>query len=100
MLHRHEPPVVGSWYWDTEHSLQFEIVASDQETGEIEIQYFEGELEELDIDTWFSMHVVSISPPKDWSGPYEIDKDEFSDLTDDKAQHPSSDWENPLDTLD
>jgi hypothetical protein len=99
MLRTHELPVVGSWYWDVDHSLQFEIVASDSD-GAIEIQYFEGELEELDTETWFSMNVVSISAPNDWSGPYEIDKDEFTDFTDDHAQDPNSDLANPIDSLD
>lgn len=100
MLRAHELPVVGTWYWDVEHSLQFEIVATDEVDGGIEIQYFEGELEELDIDTWYSMRVVSISAPKDWSGPFELDKEDYSDLKDDQAQHPASDWTNPLDSVE
>jgi hypothetical protein len=105
MLHLHERPVVGTWYWDVEHSLQFEIVATDLRSdgdgsGTIEIQYFDGEVEELDLDTWYSMRVVSISAPKDWTGPYEVEKDEYSDLTDGEAQHPVSDWNSPLDNVE
>lgn len=105
MLRKHEAPVVGAWYWDVEQSLQFEIVAYDTDgdgkgSSTIEIQYFDGEVEELDMDTWVSMNVVSISAPKDWTGPYEVEKDEFSDLTDGEVQHPASDWNNPLDSVD
>lgn len=105
MLKAHEAPVVGAWYWDVEHSLQFEIVAYDngphgEGTQTIEIQYFDGEVDELDLDTWYSMQVVSIGAPKDWTGPYEVEKDEYSDLTDGEAQHPVSDWNSPLDTLE
>jgi len=97
--HGHELPVVGTWYWDIEHSLQFEIVATDESVGGgIEIQYFEGEVEEIDTLTWYSMRVVSIAAPKDWSGPYELDKDQFPDLNDDV--HPSTPWINPLENLD
>ena len=91
-LRTHELPIIGNWYWDIEHSLQFEIVATDDDAGGIEIQYFEGELEEIDVDTWYAMRVVSIAAPEDWTGPFEIDKDQFPELKDEI--HPES--ENPL----
>lgn len=96
--HGHELPAVGTWYWDIDHSVQFEIVATEESLGGIEIQYFDGELEEIDSSTWFSMRVVSIAAPKDWSGPFEVDKDQFPELSDDV--HPSTPWINPLDNLD
>jgi hypothetical protein len=100
--HGHELPVVGTWYWDVEHSIQFEIVATDEgeslNLASIEIQYFDGELEEIDSSTWFTMKVVSIAAPKDWSGPFEIDKDQFPELYEDF--HPYTPWINPIDNLD
>lgn len=80
MIRAHEYPSVGVWYWDIDHADQFEIVAEDKLDQSIEIQYFSGEIEELDMDTWFEMRVVSIAAPKDWSGPYEIEKDTFFEL--------------------
>jgi len=94
MIRAHEYPIVGNWYLDLDHREQFEIVAKDEETDTIEIQSFSGEIEELDEDTWFSMHVVSIAPPKDWSGPYEVDKEEFSELGD-EIIHPTR-WSDPF----
>ena len=87
MRYPHEFPVVGTWYWDIEQHERFEIVALDQENKEIEIQYFSGEIEEIDEENWFAMRVVAIAPPNDWSGPFEIDKDQFSDLND-EVIHP------------
>lgn len=85
MIRAHEYPVIGLWYLDIEHTEQFEIVAEEEDS--IEIQYFSGEIEELDMATWFSMRVVSIAAPKDWSGPFEVDKDAFSDL-EGEIRHP------------
>lgn len=85
MIHTHEYPVLGLWYWDIEHTEEFEIVAEERDS--IEIQYFSGEIEELDLETWFSMRVVSIAAPQDWSGPYEIEKESFSDL-EKEIKHP------------
>lgn len=98
MVRTHEYPVIGVWYWDIEHADQFEIVAEDKFDRCIEIQYFSGEIEEVDIDTWFEMRVVSIAAPKDWSGPYEIEKDDFSDLEEleEEGKHPK-DWSDPFD---
>jgi hypothetical protein len=49
----------------------------------VEIQYFDGEVEELDLDSWYEMALEPIEPPEDWSGPFdEIDPDElgYSDV--------------------
>lgn len=94
MVRTHEYPIIGTWYWDADHKDQFEIVAEDKLDESLEIQYFSGEIEEIELDTWFGMHVVSIAPPKDWSGPYEIDKNTFSDLEEEgeePIQYPE-DW--------
>ncbi len=100
MLKPHEYPVVGAWYLDLDQKAEFEIVATEDNEDLLEIQYFSGEIEELDIDTWFSMRVVAIAPPKDWSGPYEIDdKSEFPNLEEDII-HPENQNPPSLDSLD
>ncbi len=81
MIRAHEYPVVGLWYWDIEHQEQFEIVARDDKFGSIEIQFFSGDIQEVDLDTWYEMRVVSIAAPKDWSGPFDIEKDEFTEFS-------------------
>lgn len=93
MIREHEYPVVGMWYWDVDHADQFEIVAEDKLNQCLEIQHFSGEIEEIDLSDWFDMHVVSIAAPKDWTGPYEIDKHTFSDLEgpEDPVKYPE-DW--------
>lgn len=94
MIVAHEQPEVGLWYCDMDSRQQFEIVASDRPSATLELQYFTGEVEEIDLDTWYAMHVISIAPPKDWSGPYEVEKEQFSELGDD-IYHPIN-WSDPL----
>lgn len=99
MTHAHELPEIGTWYWDKERSERFEIVASDK-AGNIEIQYFDGEVAEIDQETWYAMQVVAIAPPKDWSGPYEMEKEDYQELKG-RVQHPlESIGHNPLDFLE
>jgi hypothetical protein len=88
MIKPHEYPVIGTWYRDLEHKDKFEIVAIDEKNQAIEIQYFSGDIEEIDYDEWFSMKIGAIPAPQDWSGPFEVEKDEFSDLSD-EPPHPS-----------
>ena len=48
-------PAVNNWYRDLDSNKVFEIVALDEDDGTIEIQFFEGEIEEIDIDNWYEM---------------------------------------------
>jgi Family of unknown function (DUF6763) len=75
-------PAVGNWYQQP-NQQKFEVVAMDEDEGVIEIQYFSGELDEVEFDVWVQMGVEGISPPEDWSGAYdELERDDlgFTDL--------------------
>jgi hypothetical protein len=97
MIRLHEQPVIGMWYWDFLLKKNFEVVALDEREGTVEIQYFEGEVEELEHDMWYQRRVVAVPPPEDWSGPYEVDKEEFY-LLKNEENHPES-WDSPLNSV-
>ena len=70
-------PIVGEWYKDTEGQI-FEIVAMDEEDNYIEIQYFGGEIDEMDFEAWSSSVIESVEQPEDWSGPYDdLERDDL-----------------------
>lgn len=93
-------PIIGNWYHNEETGEDFEVVAFDEEAQTVEIQYFEGEVTELDLDAWYEMPLEAIEAPEDWSGSYdetdpddlefEDDEEEFDedddDLNDDEDQ--------------
>lgn len=89
-------PRVGDWY-RTVAGETFEIVALDHDDDTLEIQYFDGTVAELDLDTWYEMNIEATEPPEDWSGSMDIVRDDYGvDL-----EMPRSDsWTNPLDSLD
>lgn len=64
-------PIVGNWYRNLERDDRFEVVAMDEDEGVIEIQYFEGDVEEMDVDTWYEMDLEVIEAPEDWTGPMD-----------------------------
>lgn len=74
--------VVGNWYKsDDGHS--FEVIAIDEDDETIEVQYFDGGIEEFEMSTWDEMQVEQIEPPEDWSGPFDdLEKDDlgYSDI--------------------
>jgi hypothetical protein len=89
-------PNIGDWY-QTMSGESFEIVAYDIELGLVEIQYFDGTVGEIDIDTWYDQVFIAIEPPEDWSGSLDIERQDYGvDLED--SYHLS--FENPLDTFD
>jgi hypothetical protein len=64
-------PEIGNWYRNLDDDRLFEVVAYDVDDGTVEIQYFESEIEELDIDTWYELELIEEAAPEDWSGPFD-----------------------------
>jgi hypothetical protein len=89
-------PTIGEWYKDKSGET-FEVVAFDNEEGCIEIQYFDGTVEERDIDAWNEQIIQVIEPPEDWSGSLDIEKEDYG--VDLEGSH-LNDWTNPLDELE
>ncbi|MBD3609073.1 MAG: hypothetical protein HUJ30_00830 [Gammaproteobacteria bacterium] len=90
-------PQIGSWY-QSESMEQFEVVALDENEQSIEIQYFNGDVEELDLDTWELMSLTEIQAPEDWSGPFDdLVRDDFGDT--ERPFHPQ-DWASPVETIE
>jgi hypothetical protein len=86
-------PIVGNWYRNLADQSRFEVVAVDEEgqaVQAVEIQYYEGEVEELDMDTWDELSLEFIEPPDDWSGPFDdLEPDDLG--YDDDPEHRSRD---------
>ncbi len=91
-------PIVGEWYKNLDDEQTFEVVAVDEDEGTVEIQYFDGEIEEIDLESWYELNLESIEPPEDWSGPFDdLERDDLGYT--DMSMHPDE-WSNPLDELD
>lgn len=69
-------PRIGDWY-QSESGENFEIVALDNDEAVMEIQYYDGAIEEIDFDSWNEMVVESIEPPEDWSGSLDIEREDY-----------------------
>jgi hypothetical protein len=95
----HCEPDIGIWYKCQELPEIFEVVALDKTSDNIEIQYFSGEIEELDKEIWSQLPLlIEIPAPEDWSGPYEMNREDMVSYLDDTF-HPE-DWNSPLTYLE
>ena len=89
-------PRVGDWY-QAINGDKFEIVALDEDEATLEIQHYDGAVEEIDFESWEEMELASIEPPEDWSGSYDLDRDDYG--VDLELTGPSEHM-NPFDDLD
>ena len=63
-------PVVGNWYCHRAKGQLFRIVAIDEDRW-IEIQRFDGDLDECDPESWAALDLEPAEPPEDWTGPVD-----------------------------
>ncbi len=89
-------PVVGTWYRRTNGAL-FEVVAVDEEDATIELQFFDGTIDEVEFDTWQQLLLEKVGAPEDWSGSVDMDPEDFIDADGKEIPHG---YHNPLEFLD
>lgn len=90
------PPRIGDWYQSI-NGDRFEIVALDEEDGALDIQHYDGAIEEVDLDTWREMDIDAIEAPEDWAGSLDIEREDYG--VDLELTAPN-DHINPLDDLE
>lgn len=76
-----EEPVVGALY-ENPDGLSFEILALNEDDGTIEIQYEDGSVEEIDIDSWYELDLRPLKTA-DWK---ESTADEEDDEEEEKVK--------------
>lgn len=73
-------PVVGNWYRRLDNRDEFVVVATDQDSGTVEVQFFNGDVSEFSADDWDAFELELIDAPEDWSGAMEpVDDSEESE---------------------
>jgi hypothetical protein len=85
-------PVKGQWYENVEEDETFRVLSVDEDAELVEIEYLDGDIEEMDIDTWHEMDLEKIEEPEGWADKddEEEDEEEEEDLDDDE----DDDWDD------
>lgn len=86
-------PVVGNWYYHLDKGQRFTVVAIDEDARTVEMQHFDGDLEEIGLDDWYRQDIDLSEAPENWAGPADISEpdDLGTEVTDTKA----TDWTEP-----
>lgn len=88
------PPVIGDWYRRADRPQVFQVVAIDSEAGTVDIEYFDGTVDEWPMDHWLALEIERCEPPQDWSGPFDdVERDDLGDT--DSGMAPE-DWREPV----
>lgn len=76
-MSRDYEPVPGQWYENLEEEEQFRVLSVDEDSELLEIEYLDGDIEEIDLETWHEMDLEKIQEPEGWSE--SDDEDEADD---------------------
>lgn len=69
-------PTIGQWFRRPSGTL-LEVVALDEEDKTVEIQLFDGTIDEVEIEVWPDQGLVEVAAPEDWSGSVDMDPEDF-----------------------
>jgi hypothetical protein len=97
---REYEPVAGQWFENIDENESFRVLSVDEDAELIEIEYLDGDIEELDLDTWAELDLEKIEQPEGWSGAAtkeaeeeEEDEDWDEDEEDDEDEDDDEDWD-------
>ncbi len=87
-------PEIGQWYLHRDKGEMFRVTGYDDAARTVEIQNFDGDVDEIDADTWAALALERAAQPEDWTGP--LDDVEVDDLGYAETGMRAADWAEPL----
>ena len=69
-------PQIGQWF-RRPNGAMLEVVAIDEQESTIEIQLFDGTIDEVDLESWPELLLLAVNPPEDWSGSVDMDPEDY-----------------------
>lgn len=99
-MSRDNEPIRGQWYENVEEDETFRVLSVDEDSELIEIEYLDGDIEEIDVETWREMDLELTDEPEGWSDSDDEDDDlddeeeEDEDGDDDWDEDEDDDWDD------
>lgn len=91
-------PPIGQWYQDAVTNQVFEVVAVDERSSTIEVQYHDGDLTEFDVESWGQLNLLPAEPPEDGNAGYGFAGEDY--WSDSDTSFPGGMMSNPLDSIE
>ena len=88
-MSRDYEPVPGKWYENLEEEESFRVLTVDEDSETVEIEYLDGDIEEIDLEAWHEMDLEHTEEPEGWAETQkeeEEDEDEDEDWDDDEDE--------------
>jgi hypothetical protein len=85
-------PVPGQWYESLDDEEVFQVLSVDEDAELIELQYEDGDVEEIDYETWQELDLERTEQPEGWSGPDDDEEEEDDDFDEDEDE--DDDWDD------
>jgi hypothetical protein len=96
-------PVPGQWYENLEEEESFRVLSVDEDSELVEIEYLDGDIEEIDIEAWHEMDLEHTDEPEGWSEPEEDEEEDEDDEDfdeDDEDDEDDDDFDDDEDEAD
>lgn len=97
---REYEPVAGQWYENIDENESFRVLSVDEDAELIELEYLDGDLEEIDLETWHELDLEKIDEPEGWAGSAEEEEEEEEEeddldetWDDDDEDEDDEDWD-------
>jgi hypothetical protein len=98
---REYEPAVGQWYENIDENESFRVLSVDEDAELVELEYLDGDIEEIDLETWHELDLDKIDEPEGWTGSAQDDeddeeeekKDELDETWDDDEDEDDEDWD-------
>jgi hypothetical protein len=91
-------PVAGQWYENVEEEESFRVLSVDEDSELVEIEYLDGDIEEIDLEAWHEMDLELTQEPEGWAA--EDDDEEEEDEEEDEDEDDDEDWDEDEDDDD
>ena len=88
---------ISQWYLHCDKGEVFQVIGLDVKARTIETQSFDGDVDEIDEDSWTTIPLEFAEPPEDWTGP--VDAVDVDDLGYSETAMTARDWQAPLQPL-
>lgn len=88
-------PIIGNWYRHLDKGQMFLVIAVDEDDATVELQHFDGDIEEVSMVAWRAMDLEVTEAPEDWTGPMDdIEADDLGYSS--ETVMSEEDWRTPL----
>ena len=97
---REYEPAVGQWYENIDENESFRVLSVDEDAELVELEYLDGDIEEIDLETWHELDLDKIDEPEGWAGSAEDDEEEEEEEEKDEKDDLDETWDDDEDEDD